>query len=197
MVNSIGIYIYYEFYIILYILPGTKINKMRKIIGLIAMSAIVFASCEPKKEGTTTTETPKGSGYTLDSSANIELVKKLNYAFPAGDSAAVYSCYNDTAKVHDNLHVVSIKQNFRDFHSMLEKGLTFKVEKINAIFEVVNYKPTPDGVSNHVVAWVTLSMQKGGKSITVVMNQAFAIKDGKIVEEWDSYDTSEITTLFK
>ena len=170
---------------------------MRKIISLIAMAAIVFASCESKKEGTNAGETPKGSGYTLDSSANVELVKKLNYAFPAGDSTAVFSCYNDTAKVHDNLHVVSIKQNFRDFHSLMEKGLTFKVEKINAIFEIVDYKPSPDGITNHVVAWVTLAMQKGGKSITVVMNQGFAIKDGKIVEEWDTYDSADFMNLIK
>lgn len=161
------------------------------------MATIILASCESKKEGTSATETPKGSGYTLDSSANIELVKKLNYAFPAGDSAAVYSCYNDTAKVHDNLHTVSIKENFREFHSLVEKGLTFKVENINAIFEVVNYKPTPDGATNHVVAWVTLSLQKGGKSIMVVMNQGFAIKEGKIVEEWDSYDTAGLMDLLK
>lgn len=170
---------------------------MRKIICLIAIASIVFASCESKKEGTTAAETPKGSGYTLDSSANVELVKKLNYAFPAGDSTAVYACYNDTAKVHDNLHVVSIKENFREFHSLLAKGLIFKVEKINAIFEIVNYKPSPNGVSNYVVAWVTLSMQKGGKSITVAMNQGFAIKDGKIVEEWDSYDTAGLMDLLK
>jgi hypothetical protein len=172
-------------------------NNMRKIIGFIAMAAIVFTACESKKEGTSAAEAPKGSGYTLDSSANIDLVKKVNYAFPAGDSTVIYACYNDTAKVHDNLHGVSIKENFRDFHSLMAKGLTFKVEKINGIFEVVNYKPWPNGVSNHVVAWVTLLMQKAGKSITVVMNQGFAIKDGKIVEEWDSYDTAGLMDLLK
>ena len=169
---------------------------MRKIVYLIAMAAIVFASCESKKEGTAAT-TPKGSGYTLDSSANIELAKKLNYAFPAGDSVAFYVCYSDTDKVHYNLHLVSIKENFREVHALVEKGLSFKVDKINEMFEVVNYKPSPDGVSNYVVAWVTLSLQKGGKSILVQMNQAFAIKDGKIVEEWDTYDTAGLMDLLK
>ncbi len=162
-----------------------------------AITAIVFASCESKKEGTTAAETPKGTGYTLDSSANIELAKKLNNAFPAGDSAAVYACYSDTAKVHDNLQTMTIKENFHEFQSLTAQGVTFKVEKINEMFEVVNYKPSPDGVSNYVIAWVTLSMQKGKKSISVQMNQGFAIKNGKIVEEWDTYDTAGLMGLLK
>jgi hypothetical protein len=170
---------------------------MRKTISLIAIAAIFFVACDPKKEGTATAETPKGSGYTLDSSANIELVKKMNYAFPAGDSVAVYASYNDTAKVHDNLHTVSIKENFRDFQELVKKGLTFKVERFNAIFEVIEHKTAPDGTNDHVVAWVTLSLQRGGKSITVLMNQAFAMKDGKIVEEWDTYDSAGLMDLMK
>ena len=162
-----------------------------------ALGAIVFASCESKKEGTTATETPKGNGYTLDSSANIELAKKINVAFPAGDSVTAYASYSDTAKVHDNLRTMTVKQNFHEFQSIVASGAIFKLEKINQIFEVVNYKPSPDGVSNYVIAWVTLSLQKGGKTVTVQMNQAFAIKDGKIVEEWDTYDTAEIMNLLK
>lgn len=170
---------------------------MKKIICLLAIGAIVVVSCESKKETTSSTDTPKGSGYTLDSSANIELVKKLNTAFPAGDSVTAYACYNDTAKVHDNLHVMSVKENFHEFQSLVKQGLTFKLEKINEIFEVVNYKPAPDGVSNYVIAWVTLSLQKGTKSITIQMNQGFAIRDGKVVEEWDTYDTGGLADLMK
>jgi hypothetical protein len=170
---------------------------MRKTIGLIAMAAIVLVACESKKEGTTSGETPKGTGYTLDSSANIELAKKINTAFPAGDSVAVYASYSDTAKVHDNLHVVPIKQNFREFQALVAKGLSFKLDKVDAIFEVVSYKAEPNGVSSYVVAWVTLTLQKGNKSTTIQMNQAFAMKDGKIVEEWDTYDTAGLMDLMK
>lgn len=170
---------------------------MRRILFLFALSAIILASCESKKEGTPATETPKGTGYTLDSSANIELVKKLNAAFPAGDSATVYACYSDSAKVHDNLHVMSIKDNFHEFQGLVKQGLNFKVSKFNALFEVVNYKPTNEGYTNYVVAWVNLSLSKGTKSIEVQMNQAFAIKDGKIAEEWDTYDTGGLMGLMK
>lgn len=170
---------------------------MRKILGLIAVTAIVLASCEPKKEGTATAEAPKGSGYTLDSSANVDMVKKLNYAFPAGDSAAVYACYNEGAKVHDNMLGVSVQENFRGFQAMLSQGLSVKFEKFDAIFEVVNYKPSPDGYTNYVLAWVTMSAKKGNKSATISMHQAFALKDGKIMEEWDYYDSSELMNLMK
>ena len=170
---------------------------MKKIICFTAITIIVLASCDPKKTETTAAETPKGSGYTLDSSANVDLVKKINYAFPAGDSVTVFACYSDTAKVHDNLHTVPIKQNFRDFYSMIAKGVVTKVEKINAIFETVNYKASPDGVTNYVVAWVTLSAQRGKKSVTFIMNQGFAFKNGKIIEEWDTYDTAGLMDLMK
>ena len=171
--------------------------KMKKILGLIAVSVIILASCESKKEGTASAEAPKGSGYTLDSSANVDAVKKLNYAFPAGDSTAVYACYGEGAKVHDNLHVVSVQENFRGVNALVSQGLSLKFEKFDAIFEVVNYKPSPDGYTNYVVAWVTMSAKKGNKSVTVSMHQAFAFKDGKIMEEWDYYDSSELMNLMK
>jgi hypothetical protein len=170
---------------------------MKRIISVIATAAIVFASCESKKTETAAVETPKGTGYTLDSSANIELVKKMNYAFPAGDSVTVFGSYSDTAKVHDNLHTVSIKEDFREFNSMLAKGLVLKVEKIDAIFETVHNEAFPDGVTSHVTAWVTLSAQRGKKSITFIMNQGVAFKNGKIVEEWDTYDTAGLMDLMK
>ncbi len=187
----------YEIRFLFSILTGTKKIKMKKIICLTAIAAIVFASCESKKEATTAAEAPKGSGYTLDSSANIDLAKKINYAFPAGDSVTAFACYNDTAKVHDNLHIMTVKENFREFQGLVKQGLTFKVDKFNAIFEVVNNKPSPNGISNYVVAWVTLNLQKGAKSIKVQMNQAFAMKDGKIVEEWDTYDSAGLMDLMK
>lgn len=170
---------------------------MKKTLGIFFVAALAFASCETKKEGAAAPQTPKGTGYTLDSSANIELAKKLNAAFPAGDSVTAFSCYGDTAKIHDNLRVMTVKENFREFNSLVSKGITFKLDKINEIFEVVNYKPEPNGVSNYVIAWVTLSLQKGGKSVPVQMNQAFAIKDGKVVEEWDTYDSAGLMDLMK
>ncbi len=170
---------------------------MRTILSLAAFSAIILVSCESKKEGGAAVESPKGSGYTLDSSANTELVKKLNNAFPAGDSATVYACYSDTAKVHDNLNTMSIKDNFREFQALVKQGLHFKLDRFDALFEVVNYKPTAEGYTNYVVAWVNLVLQKGNKSVTVIMNQAFAIKDGKVVEEWDTYDTAGMMGLMK
>lgn len=170
---------------------------MKKLTSFIVIATIVFASCESKKEATTAPEAPKGTGYTLDSSANIDMVKKLNIAFPSGDSATAYACYNDTAKVHDNLQTMSVKDNFHEFQSLVQQGITFKLERVEEIFEVVNYKPSPDGVSNYVTAWVTLSVSKGNKTVPVQMNQAFAIKDGKIVEEWDTYDTGGLMGLMK
>lgn len=95
---------------------------MKKLTSFIVIATIVFASCESKKEATTAPEAPKGTGYTLDSSANIDMVKKLNIAFPSGDSATAYACYNDTAKVHDNLQTMSVKDNFHEFQSLVQQG---------------------------------------------------------------------------
>lgn len=170
---------------------------MKKVVYLIVVAAIVFTSCDQKKPEATAAETPKGTGYTLDSSANIELVKKINYAFPMRDSAFVFANYADTAKVHDNLTAMSIKENFRMVNSMLASGAVLKVEKIESIWETVNYKPAPNGVANYVDAYVMLSFKKGSKSVTLIMNQAFAIINGKIVEEWDTYDTEGLMSLMK
>ena len=170
---------------------------MKKIICFTAITIIVLASCDPKKTETTAAETPKGSGYTLDSSANVDLVKKLNYAFPAGDSVTAFACYSDTAKVHDNLNTMSLKENFKEFSALAAKGLVMKVDNFDAIFESVNYKAAPDGVTNYVIAWVTLSATRGKKTIKIIMNQGFAFKNGKIVEEWDTYDTAGLMDLMK
>ena len=72
-----------------------------------------------------------------------------------------------------------------------------KVEKIDAIFETVHYKALPGGITSHVIAWITLSLQKGKKTTTFIMSQDFAINDVKIVEEWYTYDTAGLMNLMK
>ena len=58
------------------------------------------------------------------------------------------------------------------------------------VWEEVNYKADEKGVKNYVLAYCTNTWTKGDKSVQIVTFQVDAIKDGKIVEEWNVYDSA-------
>ncbi|MEY4011066.1 MAG: hypothetical protein RIT22_190, partial [Bacteroidota bacterium] len=66
------------------------------------------------------------------------------------------------------------------------------------VWEAVNNKPDEKtGITNYVISYYEVTFTKGDKKASVILNMNFAIKDGKIQEEWDTYDTAPLTELLK
>lgn len=155
-----------------------------------------FIACSPKTETTSTFAAPKDlNSYNLDSSANIDLVKKMITAFEAGDSTTYRSCYADTAKFHDNGMDMTLDQNVSNFSFFNASGVTFKVVQVDPIWEIVNKEVAQNGVTNYVISFQTMVFKKGEKEVKVIMNVVNGMKDGKIVEEWGLYDTKPLMDL--
>jgi hypothetical protein len=164
------------------------------ILACLVVSTII--ACSPKTETASTFAAPKDvSSYNLDSSANIDLVKKMMTAFEAGDSVTYRSCYADTAKFHDNQLEMTLDQNVGNFSYIKSNGLTFKVLSIAPIWEIVNKEAAADGITNYVMSFVTIVYTKGDKEAQVTSSMVTGMKDGKIVQEWDLYDTKLLMDL--
>ena len=168
---------------------------MKKLLFVCLVSAIV-SGCTNPSEKTSSTDYPSNAvGYNLDSSANIDLVKKMVHAFEATDSITYRSCYSDSAKFHDNGRDLPLSENLGTFSYFKSNGVTLKVEKVDPIWEVVNKEAAADGVTNYVISFQHLIIKKGDKEVKVIMNVVNGMKDGKIVEEWGLYDSKPIFDL--
>jgi hypothetical protein len=116
-------------------------------------------------------------------------------AFEAGDSVTYRSCYADTVKFHDNQLEMTLDQNVANFSFIKSNGLTFKVLSIAPIWEIVNKEAAADGITNYVMSFVTMVYTKGDKEVKITTNMVTGMKDGKIMEEWDLYDTKQLLEL--
>jgi hypothetical protein len=162
---------------------------------LIASSII---ACSPTTNKTSSAEYPSNaSGYNLDSSSNIDLVKKMHKTFENMDSVNYRSCYSDSAKFHDNDNKQTLSENLANFNLYKTKGITVKIEKLDPIWEIVNKKASADGITNYVESYVRLTFARGDKKATIIMNIVNSVKDGKIIEEWDTYDTKQMMEILK
>jgi hypothetical protein len=168
---------------------------MKKLILACFVASAIFA-CTPQAEKTDSATYPADAvGYNLDSSANIDLVLKMTKAFESMDSVAYRSLYAENAKFHDNGKDMTLDQNLGNFSFFKSNGVTFKTEKIDPIWEVVNKEASEDGVTNYVISFQHVIIKKGDKEVKVIMNVVNGIKDGKIVEEWGLYDTKPMFDL--
>jgi len=170
---------------------------MKKLLFVCLVSAVVFGCTNPSEKTSSTDYPSNAVGYNLDSSANIDLVKKMVHAFEATDSITYRSCYSDSAKFHDNGRDLPLSENLGTFSYFKSNGVTLKVEKIDPIWEVVNKTAAPDGVTNYVISFQHMIFTKGGKQVKVIMNVVDAIKDGKIVEEWGLYDSKGLSEIMQ
>ena len=170
---------------------------MKKII-LTCLIASSIIACSPTTNKTSSVDYPSNaSGYNLDSSANIELIQKMVKTFENMDSVNYRSCYSDSAKFHDNDKEQSLKENLANFNLYKTKGITIKTEKVDPIWEIVNKKASADGITNYVISYQTVSFKRGDKQVKVLMNVVNSIKNGKIIEEWDTYDTKPMMEILK
>jgi hypothetical protein len=169
---------------------------MKKIIlSLIVMTSLV--ACESKTEKTANAVPVDAFGYTLGSSENINTAKKAIDAGVASDSAVFVSIYADSAAVYDNMNKQTIFENMKLANFFRSKGITMKLEKINQIWETVDFKPDERGISNYVNVYFDASFTKGTQKMVTRINAVFAFKNGKIVTEWDTYDSAPILELIK
>ena len=171
---------------------------MKKTIALIALTGLVFISC--KKEQTAAPVAAKIAnqfGVNVDKSANIDLVKKLVAEASKFDLVNFRSNFAPTAILHDNQNKLTLDENVKLLVSLKAKGISFDPGKEPIIWELINDKPDEKtGVANYVITYYHATFSKGAKSVPVEYNMNFAIKDGKVQEEWDTYDSAGIMTLF-
>lgn len=169
---------------------------MKKLFIGSFLGLALFACKSEVKE--TTTSIPNQEGITISKSANIDVVKEINEDLVVYDIAKIRSHYVDTAKVHDNLNTQPIDTNLATFIPLKNAGVVFSIEGKPLIFEIVNNKPdSVSGYTNYVDTYYTINISKNGVKKQFVLNQVFAMKDGKVYEEWDTYDTAPLASLLK
>jgi hypothetical protein len=172
---------------------------MRKTIYLIALVGALFISC--KKEGTASTvesKNPDQIGITVSKSANIEMVKKLTAMAENSDFPNFKANFAPKAVIHDNMNDISIDENIKMLEDIKANGMTISLSKKPLIWEIINDKADEKtGVKNYVFTYYDATFSRGGKSVVINYNMIFAIKDGKVVEEWDIYDSAPILNLLK
>ena len=169
---------------------------MKKMIfSLLVISG--FIACQPKTENTVNSVPTNAFGYTIDSSENISTVVKAINAGVNFDTTMFRSIYSDTATIYDNMNKQTVSENMNMASVFKSKGITMKLEKINDIWETVSFKPDYRGITNYVNVYFNVSFIKGDQQSNVRINAVFAFKDGKIVHEWDTYDSAPVAEMFK
>jgi len=157
----------------------------------------VFA-CKTKDKEVSNTSNPNQDGITINKSSNIDVVKEINEDLVIYDLAKLRSHYSDSAKVHDNQNIQLIDTNLATFIPLKNAGVKFSIVGKPLIFEIVNSKPdSVTGYTNYVDTYYTIGISRGNVKKSFILNQVFAIKDGKILEEWDTYDTAPMMELMK
>jgi len=169
---------------------------MKKIVGalLVVMS---ITACQSKTEQTGNTVPSEAFGYTLNNSENINSVKKAIDAGIASDSAVFVSLYADSAAIYDNMTKQTVSENMKMASALRSQGITMKLEKINDIWETISFKADNRAFTDYVNVYFDGSFIKGNQKVTTRINAVFAFKDGKIVTEWDTYDTAPLAELLK
>jgi hypothetical protein len=167
----------------------------KMILSLLVITSMI--ACESKTEKPASAIPSNAVGYDLDSSENINIAKKAIEAGINADSVTFRSIYVDTAAIFDNKNKQTIFESLKMAPFFKSKGVIMKLENINVIWESVNFKADDLGVTNYVHAYLDASLTKETKKVMVGINAVFAFKNGKIVREWDTYDTAQLMELLK
>ncbi len=172
---------------------------MKKSIALIALTGLLFISC--KKAETKTSEevkNPNQIGINIKKSDNIELIKKLNVMASTFDLVNFKSNFAENAILHDNMNDLTIADNIKMLEDLKSKGVTITLDEKPLIWESIRDKPNEKtGISNYVICFYEITFARNDKTAKINYNMIFAMKDGKVHEEWDTYDTAPIAELLK
>jgi PBP1b-binding outer membrane lipoprotein LpoB len=171
---------------------------MKKTIALIALTSFLFVSCKKETAAEAVAKQPNQAGINIEKSANIDLVKKVVADASSFDLVSFKSNFAPTAIIHDNRNDMTLDENVKMLEGLKTSGASVSLGKDPLIWEVVNDKPNEKtGITNYVISYYEATFSKGGKSAVVVYNMNFAVKDGKIQEEWDVYDSAPIMEVLK
>lgn len=170
---------------------------MKKLMAAFALTTTLFA-CQTKADNTGNAKIPdNANGYNMDSTVNTQTVLNTVKALNEMDTATYRTFYASDAIFHDNMDSTNLDQNISTINIFKAKGVAFKITETAPIWELVNQKASPTGVTNYVISYQLAEYTKGDKKIKVVCNTVDAFKDGKIVEEWNTYDSRKISELLK
>lgn len=162
-----------------------------------AIASIAIFSCSPEK-GVSVESDSNVIGQSLDSSANVDAIKASFKDVLAYDTTSYKAKYADSAIFHDNMTDMTLSENLDIIKKAKALGISIKFDSIDAIWEEVLNKPNENGIKNGVISFATATWTRDGKSVTVKVCQVDAFnKDGKIVEEWLTYDTSGLSALMQ
>ena len=166
-----------------------------KKIALFVITTILLMSCDTKSNGHIVPS--NATGYTISSSANIDLVKNAANALVINDTNTYKNCYISNVIIRDNNDSANLTQNIAAVKPMFNKGIIWKLNKIPMIWETVVINPDEGGATSYVISFRKYTLAKGGKSINVRFLVVDDIRDGKIIAEWLRYDKSGINELMK
>ena len=167
---------------------------------IVSWSAITLMACtSPTPKISEPAQAKRGNGYTDVETENVKLVKKLNEASLVNlDSAATLAFYSSsTDTIHDNLDNMTVAENIQVLPKLKKAGFNATIDSYEAIWETINDSANAKGQTNFVIAYMTVTINKGQKSAKFIYNQVCAVKNGKVVEEWDVYDTKPLSNILK
>lgn len=171
---------------------------MKKTIALIALTSLLLVSCKKEAAVEAVAKNPNEGGINLTTSENTDMIKQMNEFASKFDTESIKKLYAPKTLIHDNLKTMTIEENMKNLIFLQSQGVTITLPKDPLVWEVVNNKPDEKtGITNYVISYYEVTFTKGDKKASVILNMNFAIKDGKIQEEWDTYDTAPLTELLK
>jgi hypothetical protein len=149
---------------------------MKKLL-LFFMVAGMLAACQQEKPG-----------QYFASSPEIDLVKKANADYVAGNWDVMKSAYADTAKVYDNVWDRSQQVTADDFLKSLkgraEKYSEYKISD-DAIYEMIVTDKGEKWVHNWFL-WT--GKHKNGKEVEIPIHISFLVVDNKIAFQVNMYN---------
>ena len=83
------------------------------------------------------------------------------------------------------------------FKALKSNGISVKFERVAPIWEYVHQSKNMNNPNRYVISYQQAIMSKGDKKTKVVLIAVDLMRDGKIKEEWLSYDTKGIMELMK
>lgn len=122
-------------------------------------------ACSPNAEKSNANNAPtEASGYTLDSSANIELSRKSAKFIETGDTAAYRATYSKDAVIHENMADETVDQNMATINALKAAGITLKIDSGAIYWEDVYFTPK-GGHTNYVHSYMNYDSIKRWKRI--------------------------------
>ena len=172
---------------------------MKKLLlsFLVLTSMIACTTKESKTENSSNNYPANASGYNLDNSDHINIAMNATKAGISFDTTTLRTFYSDNAEIVDNKITQSLNEYIKSWSQVFGSGVTVKLDSIPVIWESVRNKEDKMGIKNYVHGYVFATATRGGKKVGFISNFVYAFKDGKIVKEWDTYDSAPIVELLK